>query len=323
MSWQLITILGVVFVALLALALLVVGSVIGGDSRQHIVAQIERYGPRHAPAAPEGEAKTASRTAVDLTAQILESSKTAQGLAARLDLAGMTRKPAEWVLMGAGVCAGLAAVVTLLTRNVIVGVLIGAVVGWLAMRLLLSFRISRRRAAFAAQLPDMLQFIVGALRSGFSLGQALDAAVSEDTQPSSGEFRRALAEARVGVDLDVALEGVADRMASLDLRWTVMAIRIQREVGGNLAETLGTTIGTMRERAFLHRHVRALSAEGRLSAYVLIALPLLMGAWLLITDRAYLRPLYTTAIGLFMLCAAVVLLVIGIFWMRAVVKVEV
>ncbi len=315
-------VLALVFLDLLVVALVALGPAMSGDRRRHLVRQIERYGPRYVPAVQSGQ-HGITRSAMDLTSQLLVSSRAAPGLAQRLDLAGLARKPAEWVLIGAGVCAGLAAVLTLLVGSALVGVPVGAIAGWAGMRLFVSVRISRRRAAFAGQLPDMLQFVAGALRSGFSLGQALDAAVREDAQPASGEFRRALAEARVGVDLDVALDGVADRMDSDDLRWTVMAIRIQREVGGNLAEVLGNTIATMRERAYLHRHVRALSAEGRLSAYVLIALPLLMGGWLLLTDRAYLSPLYTTVIGGLMLFIALALFVVGVIWMRVVIKVEV
>lgn len=324
-SLSLIAVLALVFIAGFVLSLLVIRAVSPGTQRRRLVAEIERYGPRHAPAPASDDAGdgAVARTAVSLAAQLLASSNVERGLAQRLDLAGISRKPAEWVLMGAGLGAALAAVLTLLTGNVLVGLLIGVAVGWAGMRLIVDFRIRRRRAAFRDQLPDVLQFVAGSLRSGFSLAQALDAVVREDTQPAAGEFFRALAEARVGVDLDTALEGIAKRMASVDLQWTIIAIRIQREVGGNLAEVLSTTVATMRERAFLHRHVRALSAEGRLSAYILIALPLAMGAWLFITDRNYLRPIYTTAFGLLMLFVALVLFAVGVVWMRAVVKVEV
>lgn len=107
------------------------------------------------------------------------------------------------------------------------------------------------------------------------------------------------------------------------MRWVVMAIRIQREVGGNLAEVLLTTVGTVRERAQLHRHVRALSAEGRLSAYILIALPVGVGAILFLTRGEYMRPLYTTAFGLVLVGAAVVMVAAGSWWMSKVIKVEV
>ena len=102
-----------------------------------------------------------------------------------------------------------------------------------------------------------------------------------------------------------------------------MAIRIQREVGGNLAEILLTTAGVMRERARLRRQVKALSAEGRLSAYVLLALPIGMALYMFAVRRAYIRPLYTTGFGVAMLAFAVVSLAIGMLWMRKVVSIDV
>ncbi len=158
-------------------------------------------------------------------------------------------------------------------------------IGWLAMRLSLSIRILRRRATFSDQLPDMLQLIASTLQAGFSLPQALDAVIRQENQPAAGEFSRALAEARIGADLDIALEAVAIRMDSDDLRWTVMAIRIQQGVGGNLAEVLLTIADTIRERAYLRRQVGALSAEGRLSAYILVALPIVVATWLFVSSR--------------------------------------
>lgn len=101
-----------------------------------------------------------------------------------------------------------------------------------------------------------------------------------------------------------------------------MAIRIQREVGGNLVEVLRNTVETIRERAYLRRQVRTLSGEGRLSAYVLIAVPLLMAGWLFYASPAYMKPLYTTVWGVLMLVGAGVLFVIGALWMRVLVRVE-
>lgn len=194
---------------------------------------------------------------------------------------------------------------------------------WLTMRMSLSVMIRRRRAAFADQLPDLLQLIASALQSGFSLQQAVDAVVHENAQPAVGEFSRALAEVKLGADLDDCLDMIATRMDSADLHWTVMAIRIQRGIGGNLAEVLTTIVGTIRERGFLRRQVRSLSAEGRLSAVILVALPILVGAWLFLTDRTYMRTLYTTPMGLLLFIGAIALLVIGTFWMRRMIRLEV
>ncbi len=322
LSKPLIGVLAAVFLALFVIALLAIGSLRRRDLRRDLAARIERYGPRHGPGPHAGEGKVA-RAAVGWTARLLESSNAERGLAERLDLAGIARKPAEWVLLGACACLALAAVLTVLAGNALIGVLGGTLAGWLGMRAVVSARIGRRRGAFREQLPDVLQLVAGSLQTGFSLPQALDAVVREGTQPAAGEFGRALAEARIGVDLEPALGGIADRMDSTDLRWTIMAIRIQREVGGNLVEVLRNTVDTMRERESFRRHVRALNAEGRLSAYILAALPLLIGGWLLVTDRGYLHLLYTTPAGLAMLCGAGVLFVIGVLWMRVLIRVEV
>jgi tight adherence protein B len=315
-------VLALVFAALFAVALLTLGSLRQQTGHQDLVDRIERYGPRHGSATPDGDGKVA-RAALGWMAQLLRSSNAERGLAERLDLAGIARKPAEWALLGVSACAALSALLTLLVGNIVIGVLAGIVVGYVTMRLIVSMRISRRRNAFRDQLPDVFQLIASSMRAGMSLPQALDSVVREDSQPAAGEFSRALAEARIGANLEDALDAVAARMDSVDLRWTVMAIRIQREVGGNLAEVLSQTVATMRERASLRRHVRALSAEGRLSGYILIALPLALAAFLLLTDRSYLRPLWTTPIGVLLIIVSAVLFVIGVIWMRAAVKVEV
>jgi tight adherence protein B len=322
MTGSLIVVLALVFAALFMLALLMTGSMSGGHRGRDVADRIERYGPRHAPA-PAGRGSSGAGGAVGWVTSLLQSTNSERGLAERLDLAGSGRRPAEWVLLGIGGSALLAAALTLATGNLLIGVLGGALIGWLGMHAVLSIRIGRRRAAFSDQLPDVLQLIAGSLQSGFSLPQAVDAVVREGTQPAADEFSRALAEARIGADLEDALSRVADRMDSTDLRWTVMAIRIQREVGGNLAEVLRTTVGTMRERAFLRRQVSALSAEGRLSAYVLVALPVALGAWFFYSDPSYMRPLYTTLIGLVMLVGSAALVVVGAFWMRRLIKIEV
>jgi tight adherence protein B len=295
---------------------------------RRLAGQVGRYGPARTEDKPgslesqDSQGKVAGAV-IGVAERALQARGADRTLAARLDIAGLTIKPAEFVVLGACVSFVLAAGLTILIGTFIIGVPAGLVAGWLGMRLLVSVRIGRRRAAFGDQLPDVLQLVASSLQSGFSLAQAIDAVVHEGTQPAAGEFARALGETRIGADMADALDGVAARMDSQDMRWTVMAIRIQRSVGGNLAEVLRNTIATMRERAFLRRHVKALSAEGRLSAYVLIALPVLLGGWLFYNSRSYMRLLYTTPLGLIMLCGSVALVVVGAIWMRALIKVEV
>ena len=155
----------------------------------------------------------------------------------------------------------------------------------------------KRLKAFGTGLADTLQLMSGSLSAGLSLAQSVDTIVREGAEPIASEFRRVVIESRLGVTLEDSLEGVAQRMESRDFGWVVMAIRIQREVGGNLAELLLTVAATLREREYLRRHVRALSAEGRLSCYVLGGLPPGFLLYLTLSKPDYVEPMYTTPIG--------------------------
>ncbi|GAT71334.1 type II secretion system protein [Planomonospora sphaerica] len=291
------------------------------------LAQLDRFTQRRA--APAGGAGTAAGAvlgvpgaALALTEKVVRARGRHERITARLEEAGMKLLPHEWTLLRVGVAFGGALLVGLLLSPA-AGILLGPGPAWAGCELYRRHRADRRARLFAEHLPDALQLVVGSLRSGFSLGQALAALVRESAEPVSTEFGRALAETRLGVDLEDALEKTAGRTRCRDLSWLVMAIRIQREVGGNLAEIMATAVDTMRERARLRRHVRALTAEGRLSAYVLIALPVGIGAWMFLIRGEYVRPLYTEPLGVAMLCAAVLLVAVGAFWMSRLIKVEV
>ncbi|MGH3316726.1 MAG: type II secretion system F family protein [Nocardioidaceae bacterium] len=243
-------------------------------------------------------------------------------LAAKLGASGITLTPAEWLLMHAGV-AVVASLVGLLLTGGPVGIIVFLLVGAAAPWLYLALKRSRRVRAFNSQLADTLQLMAGGLSAGLSLPQSVDTVVREGAEPMAGELRRALVEQRLGVEIEDALEGVGDRMESKDFAWVVMAIRIQREVGGNLAELLNTVSVTLRERDYLRRQVMTLSAEGRLSAWILGGLPPVFVAYLAMARPEYLRPLVTTPVGWAMSGMAVLMLTVGAFWLAKTVKVEV
>jgi tight adherence protein B len=200
---------------------------------------------------------------------------------------------------------------------------VGLGLGLVLPFLYLSIKESRRKSEFAKQLPDTLQLLSGSLAAGYSLPQAVDTVVRESSGPMAAELNRALVETRLGVPMEDALDTVARRMDSIDFAWVVMAIRIQRDVGGNLAEVLSTVAATMRERERLRRQVDVLSAEGRLSAIILGALPLLFVLYLVLVRPAYIGLLITSPLGIMMIVVGVSLLVGGAFWLRKVVTVEV
>jgi tight adherence protein B len=321
--------LGVAFVALLFLAVLiaVLGVTWPRSVRQERIAQIGNFGPGARAAihaaktnenAPVGS--VIARTALAATASVVRSGRMEERISRRLERAGMRMRAHEWVLLRACVIVACAALLFAVTNWF--GGFVGAAIGYVSTLLYQSVRIDRRTNQFSELLPDALQLVIGSLRSGFSLSQAFDSLAREAQEPVASEFGRALAEHRLGADISDALERLAQRVQSEDLGWAVMAVRIQREVGGNLAEVLQTTVDTMRERGRLLRHVRSLSAEGRLSAYVLIGLPLVLGTFMFVYRRAYMTPLLTDPIGILMLSLGGLLFVVGIFWMTRVVRVE-
>lgn len=239
----------------------------------------------------------------------------------RLAGAGSSLTAAEWLLLHAGIAIGGAAIGFVFSGPgfAVLGLVLGAVGPWIYLK----FRHSRRLSRFNGQLAETLGLMAGGLQAGLSLPQAIDSVVREGSEPMASELQRALVEQRLGVDITDALEGVGQRMDSEDFQWIVMAIRIQREVGGNLAEILHTVADTLREREFLRRQVKALSAEGRLSGYILTGLPPLIGVYMMFANPDYISVLYTTLPGFVLLGVAAFMLALGSFAMAKLSKVEV
>lgn len=215
--------------------------------------------------------------------------------------------------------------------GLVLGALLKGLPGAVLLALLGSFgvlarvkmRASKRRKAFYEQLPDVLILLSGSLRAGYSLQQAI-MAVGEDAQPpASEEFKRAMAEVRLGSSADDSLKALALRIGISDVDWTVQAIQIHNEVGGNLAEILETIAGTIRERARVKRQLNALTAEGKLSGLILGVLPFVLLGLVLLVNKTYLEPLFSTMIGWLMMGGSLGMMLIGFAWMRQIIRIEV
>lgn len=320
--WVAIACVGAAFFTVVAA--LLVGS--RRDNKPTLEDHFNSYGPGAAVPAHRDNAAPRDSIAAQARGVAKKALANNRGLevaiAKRLEAAGMSLKAPEWLILHGAIAlaAGFAGLL-LGSGNPVVIVLFlafGAVGPWLY----LGIKRDRRIKAFTSALADTLQLMSGSLSAGLSLQQSLDTVVREGVDPIAGEFRRAIVEARIGVEIEDALDGIAARMGSKDFGWVVMAIRIQRRVGGNLAELLLTVAATLREREYLRRHVRALSAEGRLSCWILGGLPPAFMAYLALTKPTYMHPMFATSIGWVMITAIVVLLSVGIFWMSKVVKVE-
>ncbi len=217
----------------------------------------------------QGQAQTALiQRAVELTEQFAERQGFLTKVEGALERANLPLRAAEAIFFYAASVAVLTALVLVTARNLVVTLIAFTVLALLPPAVLNQLA-ARRQKQFRAQLPDMLQLLAGTLRAGYSMMQGVEAVSQECAEPMGRELRRVVTEARLGRPLEDALDGVAKRMGSRDFAWAVMAIRIQREVGGNLSELLMTVADTMTQRERLRRDIRALTAEGRMSAIVL------------------------------------------------------
>jgi tight adherence protein B len=238
-----------------------------------------------------------------------------------LEQANIPLKPGEAII--AAILLALLAfiLITAITQSFIWGIAVATfmLVGSL---LFVNHVASRTRKRFETQLPDTLNLLATSLRAGYSLLQAVEAVGQEAPEPTRREFGRAMAEIRLGRPINDALSDIAERMNSQDFEWTVMAIGIQREVGGNLAEVLQTTAETMVQRNRLRREMKALTAEGRISAIVLAALPLFLFLDITVINPGYMKPMLENTVGLIVMAGGVLFIGIGIYWMSRIVKVD-
>jgi tight adherence protein B len=210
----------------------------------------------------------------------------------------------------------------LLLTNIIFVLIVAAVASLIPYGWLLHTR-KKRQKTMAEQLPDVLSILASSLRAGHSFLQALDQVAGEIKEPSAGEFHRVVSEIRLGRSIDDAMNEMADRVGSEDMRWAVMAVNIQRQVGGNLAEVLDIVANTVRERAYVQRQVRVLSAEGRLSIAILTALPFGIFFYLALVNPEYVAPLFNTMIGRILLLVGGTLMGLGVFVMTRIVRIDV
>jgi tight adherence protein B len=172
------------------------------------------------------------------------------------------------------------------------------------------------------QFPEAVDLIGRAIRAGHPLPAALKMVAEECPDPIASEFRRTFEEIRFGLPAEDTLGGLADRLPLVDLRIFVTAVLIQREVGGNLAEILDNLTAIIRQRFTLMRQVRVLTAEGRMSMYVLGLLPFAIGLFVFYSNPGYVMTLFTHPAGKAMIAAALTLQAVGWWWMSRITNID-
>jgi len=259
--------------------------------------------------------------AVELTEEFAERQGFLVKVERALERADLPLRAAEALFFyGAG------AVLISLLAFVLGGFTMGLIVAGLVLLVppaTVNFLAAQRGKKFQAALPDMLNLLSGSLRAGYSLLQGVEAVSKEVEDPMGQELRRVITEARLGREIEDAMDAVAERMASADFAWCVMAIRIQREVGGNLSELLLTVADTMVHRERLRRDIAALTAEGKISAIILGLLPVGLGAFMWLSNPVYMKPLGATTLGHILLGVALVSLFIGFAWMKKIIDIKI
>lgn len=204
------------------------------------------------------------------------------------------------------------------------GILIGVSILSLFLPFIVVFRAREKRLKkIEEQLPEAIEAIARSLRSGHALSNALIMVSEEMPNPISSEFRITIEENNLGINLNDALQNMSRRLPITDFRYFIIAMLIQRETGGNLAEILNKISLTIRERFKLFAQIKVFTAEGRASAWVLGLLPFVIGAILSLINPGYLNPLFNDPIGNELLKVGFLVLLVGIFWMRSIIKVRI
>jgi tight adherence protein B len=172
-------------------------------------------------------------------------------------------------------------------------------------------------------LPEALELLTRAIRAGHPLTAGLQMVSDEGPERAAQEFRKTFEEHRFGLPLDDALLGMVDRVGLVDVRIFVTAVLIQRESGGNLAEILDKLASTIRDRFTIRRQLRVYTAQGRMSGYTLAALPVVVGTLIYLIEPTYVGTLFTTTMGHVLLAVGFTMQVIGYFWIRNIVNIEI
>jgi tight adherence protein B len=320
-----------VMVTVLLMFLLFYWSSVGGRQRrvrQRLTYVVNR---EQAPGQMLGSAlKRTELSGIPIIGELLSGKEWADNVARDLERADMKLRVGEYLALRLMVALLLFALILIVAGRGGIGVpaaIAGAVVGYILPRWHTSRRISSRAMKFNDQLVEALDLVSNSLRSGFGLLQSMDLAAEQLDPPLAAEFKRTINDINVGASFEDALVAFNDRMRSNDLDIVITAIQIQRTVGGNLAEVLDTVARTMRERTRIKGEIRTLTAQQRLSGFIVGGLPVaIIGVLFLlgsVTGRNYTEVLFTTNTGRIALLSAAGMEGMGIMLIRRIVNIEV
>jgi tight adherence protein B len=311
-------------IAAVAILLIAVGiASTGGGSG--VSARLERYAAgakgETKKEKPEGLAELlAQSTALASLNRVVEQRDFGANLAREIARADLKLKPSEFLGIWAASTVGLPVIFFIVgfvmpSFQSIIALVGGLVLGFIIPRIWLSRRRSSRLNVFNKQLPDTITLVANALRAGSSFLQAIELVVRESRPPVSTEFARVIREVNLGLPFEQAMENMVRRVKSDDLELMATAISIQHTVGGNLAEILDSIAYTIRERVRIKGEIRTLTAQQRMSGYVVGFLPIGLAGFIFVAAPTFFEPMFDNPPGIAGLPAGVIIMAIGLFMM--------
>jgi tight adherence protein B len=236
--------------------------------------------------------------------------------------AGMTMRAGNF--LGLSALASLAATILVyaLTKRVEIA-WVGMVVGFFLPYSFISYKRTQRFRKFDELFPEAIDTLARAVRAGHAFTTALEMISAEVSEPVAGEFRQLFEEQKFGMPVRDALMNLTERMPSVDVKFFVTAVMLQRETGGNLAEILDNLSYVIRERFKIQRQVRVYTAQGRLTMGLLMGMPPIIVVVMMTLNPGFMRPLFTDPIGHVLLVAGLTLQTVGYFVIRKIIKIQV
>jgi tight adherence protein B len=264
----------------------------------------------------------AAPSALPMVDRLVGNTNAGSWLANLVEQSGVATNPGAVVTMSlvSGVMTGL---VVFLTAHMLLAAVAGAVVGLTLPIIWLRLKRNRRLRTFEEQFPEALDLLSRAIRAGHAFQTAMGMVADELPQPVGVEFKKSFEQQNYGLPLNEALNGLAERVPLMDVKFFITAVQIQRETGGNLAEILDNLANVVRERFKILRQVRVHTAHGRFTGYVLLGLPAFLAVALMFINPEHMRMLFTAQMGQTMVLGAIVMQAVGFVWIRQVIKIEV
>ncbi len=292
--------------------------------RRKLTTRLQEVTAADVPEAEDGEALVKERHLGPLPGLDRFAGGTARGfaLAHWIEQSGVRLSISALLLIALG-SAAIAGLIVATALRMRVGWALGGVLGFAVPFLFLKVKRTRRMRAFEEAFPEALDLVSRALKAGHAFATGLKMVADEMPDPVGTEFRKTFDEQNFGLPLKDALSNLSVRVPSLDVRFFSTAVLIQRETGGNLSEILENLAHVVRERFKILRQVRVYTAHGRLTGYVLLALPAFLAVALMFINPEHMQLLFREHIGHMMLGATVIMQTIGYFWIKQVVKIEV